>query len=331
MLRRPNFVAFAALLFVACGPTGPEATWEEPDWAVDDSDAGEEPVGDVWEGPPEPVWDTSGGGPLTGYFAVEAVVNVEVVILSFQTRQIFLLRMLQDGTTIRQRLALCDLRFPSVEGLAELIIPKTVQALFQTKVQTTQGEFVSGEEVGAIYAPDPLVNTAGVVFAGEPLTDYLPTMDSPVCPEGIEPAYLEREASVADETCIFDEDHDDNPGVTIAADVALCAENPQALYIALRASFDLEGVVGEDHASIEGSVEPKLDWTVLGWSDECLEAAAGIKAKILPDSTFKAVRVDGGPYNLDSDGDGVVRCHDVLGAWDGLLSEPFPPPPPREE
>ena len=284
---RTNDSAFGAgllcLIAAACTPTGSGSAWDEPDWGPppvedvavpDDTDQCIKPP--VFED-----WPTTPGGPLSGYFAVEATVRAKVVIAKVESKQTLMLKIHQDGTRLRQRVTLCNVALPSFEGLAELIIPAKTQAVLESKIQDAEGEFLSSTAGGATYAPGPQMVVVGKDGA--------------------------------------DDDCDDNPGVSVEADVILCEEKPQSLYLSLTVSVDLNGTVANDFGSIEGTVTPILDWTILGSSDECLKPAEAISLEIEDNNTFRALRVDGktaGAPNLDTDENGEVSCQEIMARTD---------------
>ncbi|HIA00797.1 MAG TPA: hypothetical protein EYN06_02640 [Myxococcales bacterium] len=296
-------------LLVSCTPTGPQNQWTEAQWpdVADDSSVADV---EICIAPPvEEGWDSQNSGPLTGFFAVEAILKAKVVAFTIQTRQYLLLRLNQEGTNVRQKVTVCDLRLPSFEGLVDLRIPPAAQALIQSKAAVVEGEFLAAEEVGAAYTTGPQMVMVGAEIAGDPVTGELPGPESPSCP--------------ADgESCTVDEDCDGFPGVTMEADVLLCEEGTEQLHIALRTIVDLHGIVGEGFNSLEGTVSPVLQWSVLGASHECLDIASSIELEIIDGTPFKAIRVDGrngSPINLDKDGDGLVDCAEVNAAMEKEL------------
>jgi hypothetical protein len=303
--------ALGLAMTISCAPAGPANQWVAPIWPDSvEIDLGEPaevcaPVAD--EGP----WDSENKGALTGYFAVEAIIKAKVIIATIETRQYLLLRLEQDGTRVRQKVTVCELRLPSFEGLVELKIPPPAQALIQSKAQVVEGEFLSADEVGATYSTGPQLVLVGAELAGDPMTSALPTDESPACPaEG--------------ESCTTDEDCDGFPGITMAADVLLCDDGVEQLYIALRTIVDLDGEVGPGFNSLEGTVSPALEWSVLGYSNDCLEVAKAINLEIIDDTPFKAIRVDGRngfEINIDDDGDGEIRCSDLSAALKNELAD----------
>ena len=299
-------------LLASCTPTGPDSQWSTPAWPdVSEQDSGEKAVETCISTPDEDGWQSEKAGPLTGFFAVEAIIEAKVVAFTIETRQYLLLRLKQEGSTVRQKVTVCDLRLPSFEGLVDLRIPPAAQALIQSKAAVVEGDFLESEKVGAKYTTGPQMVLVGAQVNGDPATDPLPTAESPACPaEG--------------QTCTIDEDCDGLPGVTMDADVLLCEEGTEQLHIALRTIVDLNGVVGEGFNSIEGTVSPVLQWSVLGASHECLDIASSIALEVIDDTPFKAVRVDGrnnSALNLDTNQDGIVECADVRAALENELAD----------
>ncbi len=292
-----------------CTATGGDAVFVTPDWAP--VDAGPD-VPLIEDDTVEPDWDTEGAGPLTGYFAVEAYITALVAgSFEFQTRQILLARFVQHGTTLRQRLTLCALDLPSVDGIVDLTIPPEVGALIRGIDGESEGEFLSSPDVGATWNPAPLIVLLGADVDGQ--EGPLPGDDAVECTE--DPAF----------PCLTDPDEDGDPGVPVQADVALCERNPQRLDIALRVVISLEGTVGPNHDTLNGDLDPVLEFTVVGISDPCLEAAKALTAQAGEDSTFKAYRVDGatdGSLNLDADSNGAVSCSELLAGLPEPEDEP---------
>lgn len=305
-------ILFLIALLSSCTPTGPKNIWEEPVWPdVSKLDGGPSETEVCVETPDEVLWDTENAGPLSGFFAVEAIIEAKVVSFTIETRQYLLLRLHQEGTKVRQKVTVCELRLPSFEGLVDLRIPPAAQALIQAKAAIAEGDFLEAEEVGANYTTGPQLVLVGAQVAGDAATGELPTGDSPPCP-------------AVGEACSIDEDCDGLPGITMDADVLLCEEGTEQLYISLRTIVDLNGVVGEGFNTLEGTVSPVLEWTVLGVSHECLDVAASIDLEVIDGTPFKALRVDGrndSKINLDADGDGVVDCADVAAALTEELAD----------
>jgi hypothetical protein len=284
--------AVAALaLLAACGPS---ADGYEPVRTERGApDAGPPDAGPLDTGPPdvpdEPLedWDTTGAGPLSGIFASEVTVNASVVI-DVESRQLYRIRLLQRGAEVRARVQPCRILLPSVPGVADLIIGPETEAVLRTKTFEAEGPFLSAPDpVGASYRPPSTVIVVGAELA-DPAADPLPTMEDP--------------------TTAIDEDADGNPGVTIDAETVLCRE-PEEAYVALRAAAALDGVV-EDLDTIAGTVDPQLDFEILGFSDECLGAAAALDVMVRPGSAFRALRVGDAQ---DLDGNGNVSCTEL--AW----------------
>jgi len=286
--------AFSVLAPVACGPRDdgaflrsdhcPAAGCKDAGPAVD---AG--PVKIVDE--PLEDWDTTGAGPLTGIFAVETVIKARVGI-PVETRQVFRLRILQTGTTLKQKTTLCAFKLPDVQGVATLVIPPELQALMQQKSVEAEGPFLSSDQlIGAAYTPPASLIVVGADL-DDPENDPLPTADDP--------------------TKAIDEDADGHPGVTLDAGVVTCGEGVfEKLYVALRTGVLLSGkVITPDR--IEGKADVSLDQSVVGMSDDCLTSAAAINILVEPGSPAKAIRV-GAAEDLDDNGN--VSCQELsLGA-----------------
>ncbi len=298
-------LVLAAGCCVSCGPSADDAPFlrSSPDPDVyEDADADARIAGDAAnrDVPDAPLeeWDTSEAGELSGIFAVEVVVRVNVVI-DVETRQLFRLRILQDGQdgrTLRQQTTLCRLLLPSVEGLAEITIPPALENLIQTKADDRTGRFLSSADpVGARYTPDPAFFLIGAELES-PETDPMPDQD--------------------DLTGALDEDGDGQPGVTLVASAIVCDE-PAELYAALRTRAGLSGTV-TDLNTIEGEVDPVLDQSVLGFSDPCIAVAADLPIEVDDGNTFLARRVGN---EEDLDGNGNVSCTEIVRAAPTLFGE----------
>ncbi len=231
----------------------------------------------------------TGAFDLTGSFAVQATIKAEAII-PVDTVQYFLSSFVQNGTHLDVETRTCDIQLPSVEGIAEVIIPAKLQAVFQAEVYKSEGDFLSNTDLGASYAPPLQVVVLGADLA-DPANDALPT-----------------EGNLAN---AVDQDNDGNPGVTVETKVALCS-GTQELYVALRTGVLLDGVV-EDSNTIAGAMEATLEQEILGMSDRCLSASSGIEIKVLPGSSFRALRIDGanGAPNLDTNGDSQIDCDEL--------------------
>lgn len=295
--RCPAFAALFVLmrLLLGCGPHAEDIPFVRTERSFEDvSDADVDDttsltditIADV----PLEDWDTSGAGPLTGIFAVEAVVRAnvgnELVAIPVESRQLYRVRMLQYGQTVRHRTTLCRFVLPSVEGLAELEVPAALELVMQQKTDERETvALTSAEPVGATYAPG-----LGLIMLGadltDPFNDPLPTSEDP---EGA-----------------IDEDEDGQPGVTMLASTLTC-DRQEELYVAIRTGAELIGTV-EDIDTIVGDVEPVLDQSVLGYSHDCMAAAARLPITVAEGSTFIAHRVGD---NEDLDGNGNVSCQEI--------------------
>jgi hypothetical protein len=298
-----------AASLVACGPSRDGYAYVRLDHCPAGIDAGPEAICDGRDasidvgidtgptdgGPPivpdEPLedWDETGAGPLTGIYAVEVQVLANVVV-NLETRQLYRVRMLQHGTSVRVRLQACVIDLASIRGLADLHFTHDAEDAIRGHIIELEGNYLSAADpIGATFAPPRTFVTIGADLA-MPDTDALPTM--------------------ADPTLALDEDADGNPGVTIDATAVVCDE-PEQVFAAFRASIALSGVVN-DVASFDGTVDPSVEQSVLGYTDPCLSVAASLVVTIRPGSMFHARRVGAAE---DLDGNGNVSCPEV--AWAG--------------
>lgn len=287
---------------LSCGPNPDDVPFVRTTKTA--NDAQEEVQTDVVEDlgdvgiPDVPVedWGEGEGGPLTGIFAVEVIISANVVI-DVETRQLYRLRIHQEGTLLRQRTTLCRLSLPVVEGVAELTIPPATEAVIRTKADEREGDYLSRAEplAGADYLPE-----AGTIVVGASLTD--PETDPLPTPQDL--------------TTASDEDDDGQPGVTVAATALVCEEQEE-LYVALRVAAPLVGTV-EDENTITGTVSPELEQSVLGYSDACLAAAAQLPIEIRDGSSFRAVRME---TATDLDRNGNMSCEEIVLAAPSLFGE----------
>ena len=285
-------VALTAAGSAACGPDAsryPYVRLERvnPDAGADGDAAGDGGLAPIPAVPLED-WDIAGAGPLTGIFAVEVTVKAKVVI-DIESRQLYRLRLLQRGRQVRQRASLCRLLLPSVEGVADIRVPPALEAVLRARAVEGTGDWLTAEDpVGAGYAPEAAPIIVGAELA-DPVADPLPTPEDP--------------------STAVDEDEDGHPGVTLVAEAFVC-EGPEELYAALRTTAALSGTV-EDLDTLSGEVLPTLDQSVLGYSADCLGAAANLPISLREGSTFSALRVAG---ERDLDGNGNVSCEEVVRA-----------------
>lgn len=263
-----------------CQPLCDDAATDAPDNLDADIDAGpvipDEPLED---------WDVEGAGPLTGIFAMRIAVNVKVVV-DLVAVQDYRLRIVQRGREIRMKAEPCSVGLPNIPNVAELVLPDALDALLKTKVTEEEGTFLSMDDpLGATFAPPRVLVLLGADL-DEPFDDPLPTAEM-----------LER---------AIDEDEDGNPGVTIAADTVLCRQ-PEEAYVTVRLIADVGGTIA-DLDQFGGTVEASIEPTFLGFSDDCLEAAASLVIEPQPGSRFDAYRMGDAE---DLDGNGNVSCPEI--------------------
>lgn len=281
------------LLVIACGPSPTDTPLLRPDgggclpgYGCTDGSI----VIDTGDGgiPPEPLedWgDAGAGGLLTGIFAVEATVTVRSGI-EVTSKQLYRLRIAQDGTTVHQKTTLCAMSLPSIPNVVTLTIPKKLGDLIASTSSESTGEYLSNASVlQAKYTPPPLLEVFGAKLAN-PATDPLPNMEAGAW---------------------TDDDQDGNPGVTLYAQTVTCT-SAQQLFVALRVSGQLGGTVQTPDV-ITGFAQVHLDESVLGYSDPCLSVATNIGLVVEPDSPFRAQRV-GAAQDVDQNGN--VSCPEIV-------------------
>ena len=280
------------LAFVGCGPDAASVPWVRADHCPTSGcrDAGtasdaERPI------TPEPLedWDETGAGPLTGIFAMEIDIKARVAV-PVELRQLLRLRVLQKGSHLRQKTTLCAFKLPVVEGVATLVVPPALQTVFQSKGKEEEGDFLSKPDVlGATWSPPPWLVVVGADLK-RPATDVLPSLDSP--------------------SGAVDEDGDGHPGITLFATVLTC-KSSELLYAALRTRGSFAGTVRTPDL-VDGKVDVGLDESIVGYSNDCLQAATQLKIEIQPGSLFRARRVKVGD---DLDGNGNVSCPEIERAY----------------
>lgn len=282
-----------ALLLVGCGPSAEGYPFVRPEGCETPCmDAGTD-AGPADAGPPEipddPLepWDIEGAGALSGIFAVEVTIPARAVV-EIETRQIYRLRILARGTDTRLRITPCRFSLPSVPSVATLTIPPRLEDVLRGLSIESEGAFLSAADpIGAELATPRAFVVLGADLAA-PESDPLPTREAP--------------------DTALDQDEDGEVGVTIGADTVLCRQ-PELIYAALRASVAMRTTI-DDLDRLEGDVTPTLEQSILGFSDECLTAAANLEVEILEGSRFVAVRV-GDDQDLDVNGN--VSCPEL--AW----------------
>jgi hypothetical protein len=231
-------------------------------------------------------WDGGDGGPLTGIFAVEATVTARAGI-EVTSKQLYRLRIFQDGTSVHQKTTLCLLTLPSVPNVVTLDIPAALQELIEATSSETTGNYLSNPAIlEAAYIPPPFLDVLGAADLTNPATDPLPTMDSGIA---------------------TDDDNDGHPGVTLIAQTVTCTSAEQ-LYVALRVSGELAGTV-QTLDVITGLAQIHLDESVVGYSDPCLAVASTITITVEPNSPYRAQRVGAAQ---DINGDGNVSCPEII-------------------
>jgi hypothetical protein len=281
------------VLCTACGPSASDVPFlreagdhcpvggcVDATFSLDDAGV---PLGDA---DPLEDWDGGEGGPLTGIFAVEATVTANAGIL-VTSKQLYRLRIFQDGAFIHQKTTLCMLTLPNIPNVVTLTVPNKLEQLFWALPNESSGSYLSNGDniVGAKYTPPPLLEVLGAKLAN-PATDPLPTIDAGAA---------------------TDDDGDGHPGVTLLAQAVVCT-SVQQLYVALRVFGDLAGTV-EGPDVIKGLATIHLDESVIGYSDPCLGVASNIHIVVQPGSPFRAQRV-GLQYDLDNDGN--VSCPEII-------------------
>jgi hypothetical protein len=305
MVSRRLALATLGLAFAACGPSADAYPFLHEGHCCDAGAAHDanrpHDAGRMDSGPPvvppEPLedWDTTGAGPLTGIFALEVQVLANVVV-DLETRQLYRVRLLQNGTNVRARIQACVIDLATINGVASLSFTHAAEDAIRSHVLEFQGDYLSAADpLHAVFAPPRATVVIGAMLA-MPETDPLPTMMNP--------------------SLAIDEDHDGNPGVTIDATAVVCRD-PQQAYAAFRASVLLNGTV-DDLDVFQGTADPTVDQSVLGYTDGCLSVATSLNVMVRPGSTFHAHRV-GDAEDLDHNGN--VSCPEIAWAAPGFFGD----------
>jgi len=281
----------AVLLLAGCGPSPGDYPFVRPEGCETPCEDAGTDAGLADAGPPEipaePLedWDETGADPLTGLFAVEVAIPARAVV-EVETRQLYRLRVLQRGEQVRMKITPCRFALPAVPSVATLIIPPRLETILRETTIDEEGPFLSQPDpIGASLTTPRTTILLGADLA-DPESDPLPTEAMP--------------------DTALDEDEDGQPGVTVAAETVLCRQ-PEEIYIALRASVQMQTTIA-DLDRLEGTVVPTLEQSVLGVSDRCLNAAAGLDIELLDGSVFTALRVGDAE---DYDDNGNVSCPEI--------------------
>jgi hypothetical protein len=288
MVRR--FI-LSPVLLIACGPSTSDTPYLREDGGclpgygcTDGSfvvDAGPITIPDAGLEP----WDADSSGVLSGIFAVEATVTARAGV-EVTSKQLYRLRIAQDGTHVHQKTTLCALSLPSIPNVVTLNVPPALQTLIENTSTENDGDFLSNDQVlEAKYSPPPFLEVFGATLAN-PATDPLPNGEGGAAP---------------------DDDGDGNPGVTLLAQTITCT-SPQELYVALRVAGVLQGIV-QTPDLITGYAQIHLDESVIGFSDPCLSVATTISINVEPNSPFRAQRV-GDAQDVDHNGN--VSCPEIV-------------------
>lgn len=279
----------ALATIASCGPNADDYPYLRPDAGYPDGlppeDAG---PSNIIEDDPLEDWDTTGAGPLSGIFAVELTIKANVIV-EVESRQLARFRLLQRGREVRMRTQTCRLALPSVAGVVDLTIPLALEMLLRSKAEEHLGDYLSADDpVGARFEPPDLFSLIGAEL-DDPRNDPLPTQANPLS--------------------ALDEDDDGHPGVTVYADTLLCAQQ-ESVFVALRTVGTMSGTV-HSADSFDGTLEPVLEQSVLGYSHDCMATAAALDIEILPGSSFRAVRL-GDSFDIDENGN--ITCGEIVEA-----------------
>jgi hypothetical protein len=204
----------------ACGPRADDypllrADAVYPTGPIEDDEL--KPTNTIEHDPLEP-WDESGAGPLTGIFAVQVIAKMKVVI-DVEVRQLYRMRLLQQGGGMRVRMQLCRLVLPKVAGVAELTVPLVAELAMRKQASESEGAFLSTD--GASFTPPAFAVQLGKSSA--------------------------------------DDDGDGKPGITLLAKTVLCERQEQIYAalragVTLVGAVKNDAIAGEATPVLEQSV-----------------------------------------------------------------------------
>ena len=177
-----------ALALAACGPRAEDYSFLRPEATVPTAAPSEAPTAqmNVIEHDALEPWDEAGAGPLTGIFAVQVLAKMKAIV-AVEVRQLYRMRLVQHGSSLRMRMQLCRLTPPKVGSVAELTVPLALESLFRAKPHDNEGDYLTAS--GTTFAPPPFALDLGVASA--------------------------------------DDDHDGHPGVTLLAKTLVCEKQEQ--------------------------------------------------------------------------------------------------------
>jgi hypothetical protein len=291
---RPRLLSLLALLccaaaLLACEPDPTPSTWQpqaqtsaDGEGVDTDPDAAVDPDGSVYD-----LTDLSG----TWVRATDWSTCVKV-LGRFDESRIFTLtrvEIAQDNYRLSEVHEICQVRSTPVAGLETLIPKAAIDSGNPIYVESTL--FGSGE--GAIYASGLQIQLWGMRM-DDPVADLLPTRDTLPDPR------------------IFDADDDGAPGVTFTVGGDFCFMR----------------TVQRTLSTIYGTLQP--DGRILGQSSvvseqfliEATNAFCDTSWEVRANDDFNnivMVRVDSGGLDLDSDGDGVVSCDEIIAAQERII------------
>lgn len=183
---------------------------------------------------------------------------------------------------------------PIVLDLAAVVPQKLIDSLPPVEVTCAvtypEGTDLSGElpdPTGAAMSCDPLVQLWGLQL-DDPINDPIPV--------------------TADDTAVFDQDNDGNPGMTlILGEMALCE-----MYIVQRSIYLFSGVF-ESPSLFRGDLQSQLTQNILAGTETLCESENETTANSNR-NRLHLVRLDGfgEAIDVDSNSDGQVVCAEVV-------------------
>ena len=207
--------------------------------------------------------------------------------------------LLQEGTSVTAEYTTCFVTLAPVRSIVGEVT-NTAPPAFTDAIPVIHTTFeLSGVALGASYDPPASVVVSGATLS-VPESDELPTSE--------------------DDERVRDSDGDGRPGVTVIN--SLGGEQN----ISFRNRGDTHGVVESGNrvlGATEGDLTALPESSVLGMGNGFLPAFESVP------SVFEMVRVDGrdGAPDLDTDGDGLVSCREIVDAQAFLFTIAAPSTP----
>lgn len=223
-------------------------------------------------------------------------------------------------------LEVCSLELPTINGsafrcpedpTATLDIAILTSDAFGALLPTLDVNFATGLPAattgGTPFQPTPFTLTMGANLTD---TEPLPRWD------------LEREGCAtagSTELCVdnyealYDQDGDENLGVTLLANSGEGGLVQGEAYVAVRIAPSFDGQI-QNNNCVDGTVALNLDFSIIDSDVRVVGLALATGAvtqnipplNFLPSSSFKLLRADESGLDFDDDDDGTVTCAEIL-------------------